>query len=130
MPAGAPRKYTDEDISNWAKHVVEWAQREDSLAILGWRAESGINYERVSKWRQTHPEFREAYDRAKEIIGYRREYGGLNGELNPQMVEKRGWMYDQEVLAHKKEMAQLEKQDTKVEVVGLRGGMDKEDKAK
>ncbi len=93
---GPPKKWTDEAIEKEAKALLDWAKKEDSLVLATFYGARGISYQRADEFEQKNAMFAEAKQLAKTIIGARREYGALTGNLDSTMVRASMANYDPE----------------------------------
>lgn len=91
MPNGRPREY---DLKKVAKDLIEWAQKDDSWNLCGFSADFLIPAATVLRWKDEDPDFREAFDIAKNILGKRRERDLSRGKLHVKAYDLNATCYD------------------------------------
>lgn len=79
-----------------AVEIIEWAQKPTSIKIWDFAVEKGFNITSLRAAAVHYPEFNEAVEQAKYIIGSRREKLALQGELHPGIVQRTMGMYDKD----------------------------------
>jgi len=101
-------------IEKLASQVVEWAYNDEEALILDyfWIGK-GIPTTSIVRWRKKHPELNEAFLLAKNIIGMRREVGGLTRKLDGNMVSKTAANYSVEWKELEEWRSNLNKKDEK-----------------
>ncbi len=88
---------TPASLEKIGQELIEWALHDTrALKITQFFHERGIGSTTIKKWRDKHPSFDETYVYAKEVIGNRREMGGLQGEYDSGMVRSSMPIYDDE----------------------------------
>lgn len=102
--AGRPKKYDDAFFEEEIKNLIEWGEKEDSLVIMGWRADRAWTWAQIKDFCDMSEKFSEAYESVKAKIGRRREEMGLEGKAHAGLVIKNLWQYDAEHKAYEKEM--------------------------
>lgn len=61
MPAGRPTKYKPE----YCERMIELAS--EGKLPMDWCIEFDVTYQSIHDWRKKHPEFAEAYEKAKQL---------------------------------------------------------------
>lgn len=79
-----------------AVEIIEWAKRPDAIKVWDFAIEKGFNITSLRAAAVHYPEFNEAVEQAKYIIGSRREKLALQGELHPGIVQRTMGMYDKD----------------------------------
>jgi hypothetical protein len=87
---------TQEHIDNLCKEFIEYAESPDSLTLGGFSASKRKTYTWAIETARDYPQFKEAYEIARNIIGNRRETLGLKKILSEKIVEKTMPMYNSE----------------------------------
>jgi len=110
---GAPTKYTEEVMEKYARDILEWAKKEDSLILRQWLGDNGFDYAWLWEMCEKFPMFSKAYENARVIIGSRRELMCMHGKLNSTIVSKTMHNYDRELLKTERELKKIEKDNEK-----------------
>lgn len=104
--------YTEGYVLERAQQLVKWATEDESaLKVSSYLHKIGINWDTHLKWCEKYPQWKASYNKARHIIGDRREIGGLVGKYNGMLVEKTMPMYDPEYANETERRAALTKQD-------------------
>jgi hypothetical protein len=106
--------FTDATADRWAKELVEWAKKPDSLKFSDWFLENDIHMSNGLLLCDIYPALKNAAEQAKMIIGNRREKGGIKNELNSAMVSFSMPMYDPEWKARVEWDAKIKKDAAQV----------------
>lgn len=106
MVAGRPREHDREQI---AEDLIVWAQKEDSYNLNGFCGEQLISPSKITDWARECKEFRGAYEKAKAILGARRERGLVNGTLHVKAYDLNASVYDHFLKTDKREQLEYEK---------------------
>lgn len=84
-------------VQKMGTELVQWAMNDKKAYKLSqFFAEKGINRSTIHRWMDKHPDFKDAYEHAKEIIGNRREVGALERKLDATIVKATMHRYDPE----------------------------------
>lgn len=86
-----------------ANEVIKWARKDDSLCMTSFYDKMGLTSSRVHKWAKDCEYLAEALIHARELIGARRELGGLTGKFNPAMVLAYAPLYCEDLRNWKRE---------------------------
>ena len=76
--------------------LLEWAQQDSSLEIGDFAIEMKMRRTTLYEWAQKYPDFKEAYDFAKLMIGVRRRKGALTRKFDKDVVHRDEHVYDPE----------------------------------
>ena len=124
--SGRPLKYTDQDLEHMAKDLLEWAKLPTSRIYRQWLADRGIVPTMCADLKARSKAFSDAVDRAKYLVGVRREELSMNGEINDGMVRTTAPIYDPDLrewlLEQKKND---ESKPTVINITNARGSMKK-----
>jgi len=96
MGVGRPEMWTEEKLEEIAAHVLEYANKPDSMHIIGWRAECHFTRSQIMHFCGKSKHFSDAYDLAKAIIGARRAGLALSGDISERIYLKEQWNYDED----------------------------------
>lgn len=90
---GRPREH---DYIALAEDLLKWSLREDALSIYGWTDDKTFSATELVAFAEREPYFAEAYKKAKERVGLRRERGVCSKEqyMNYGCWARSAWMYD------------------------------------
>ena len=109
---GRPRRF---DLKKEAKALVEWANKKDSLVLRLFAAIRGYaDQAKLHEYCEMEPEFRQAYNQAKMIIGARREQLLLSGKGHYAPFQRYAALYDPDLKQHEKELKQQENSDKQI----------------
>lgn len=99
MPAGRPREH---DRAKIAQDLIEWAKRQDSINFNKFAAyyEPIFPVSKLRLWSAEDPEFRTAYECAKNFLAFRREEWLNQDKLHVKAFDLNATVYD---LQHKEE---------------------------
>ena len=99
MPAGRPREHNREQI---AKDLIEWAKLDSSINFNKFAAyyEPIFPVSKLRFWAAEDPEFRTAYECAKNFLAFRREEWLNQNKLHVKAFDLNATVYD---LQHKEE---------------------------
>jgi hypothetical protein len=97
----------DHEIEWIADRVIEWAEDEESVTLLGFCAANGISQSSLYDWEKRNHRMRQAISTAKSIVGARREKMALQNKFNAGIVNRTMGVYDDRVHAYDKEMRML-----------------------
>jgi hypothetical protein len=95
---GRPKIYTKEEIEQQAQQLLEWAESDSALILREFAAIQGYSRQRLKDFCDNSDIFSDAYSRAKNIIGCRREMLALD-----KMIPRYGTYYDEELQEHENE---------------------------
>jgi len=117
--SGRPRRF---NLEEEAKALVEWAQTKDALVLRVFAALRDYpSQEKMHEYCAMSDVYREAYNKAKVLIGARREQLLINGKGHPAPFNRYAALYDSELKQHEKELKADEKNlstgPLKVEVI-------------
>lgn len=76
--------------------LLEWAAQETSLEITEFALEMKMRRQTLNDWAAKYPDFKEAYDFAKLMIGVRRRKGALTRKFDKDVVHRDEHVYDPE----------------------------------
>lgn len=96
------------------QEFIKWAEKKGIKVSQFWK-KKGISRQTLSLWRKRHPEFDELYIYGKELIGDRREEGGMYKKYSEKMVMYRMHDYDSEWAASDQHHAKLRKEEDKTQ---------------
>ena len=88
-----------------ASLLLEWLDNQDPVTAESFYLSRKISTSTFERWLQRCPELQEAWDIAVEVIGARRELGGLMGKLNPGLVRATMARYNKKYYELQKEMS-------------------------
>ncbi len=88
---GRPREY---DLKLVAKDLLEWASKDDSINLNKFCAYNDIVPATMLRWKDEDSDFREAYNKAKAFIGFRREEQLSKGKLHVKAYDLNATVYD------------------------------------
>jgi hypothetical protein len=97
---------SDQQLDMIAHDLLLWAEQDDSITFGGFIEVSGLVNARLYEYAKRHHGLADAIVVARQIIGDRREKRGLENKYNSAIVLGTMPLYDPEVRAYKKEMAQ------------------------
>lgn len=83
------------DLVALAAQMREWADREDSMNLLGFTGVSKVVPSLILKYSKENEDFRVAYEEVKAIVGERRERKLSSGELHVKAYDLNSKVYDQ-----------------------------------
>ena len=120
---GAKKFWTEEKVQIEADFLIETARDSDVLSLLEIYSMRDYGYKQVSEWDKEYEFFRKSKEKAKQIIGARREKGALLGELNQHIVSKSMGLYDPDFKSHEIDMKKstLEEVAQALIINGVRG---------
>jgi hypothetical protein len=85
-------------LKSFAYDLLDWAKNDPkALQLRSFWVYEGISSSTVALWAKKYPWLAEILTIAKEMIGCRREKGGINNTLNSQMVILTMPLYDPEI---------------------------------
>lgn len=102
--AGRPETWTEDEVCSLAGKLLEWVDKEDSVCMRGFTSENRITYETISWLSGRFAEFAEIYRIARETIANRMAQK-LGKQVHPAHYNRYQSVYDPELKAHEKEMA-------------------------
>ena len=108
---GRPIKYDEAFCEALADRLLEFADDEDSISLMGFSAKNGFTYKDWARFGERSEKFCLAYKKAKATIGYRRELGAATGKYTPKMLGLNAWQYDPEVRERENELKMKEKEN-------------------
>jgi hypothetical protein len=111
MAAGRPREY---DLKKVANDLIEWAKKDDSINLNKFCAHNDIVPSTMLRWKDEDKEFREAYDKTKSYIAFRREEQLSKGKLHVKAYDLNATVYDAFSRDEKMYMAKYEADVKKV----------------
>lgn len=91
MPGGRPKEYDRLDV---AKKMLEWAKDPESMNMNGFSVHVMIPATTILRWKDEDPQFREAYELTRQILGNRREKALSKGELHVKAYDLNAKVYD------------------------------------
>lgn len=97
MPKGIPIK--EEWVESKAIEFLRVAEDPDTLGLIMCIAKTGFHQRQFYELKERFPVLENAFQRARTIIGARREYLALKGRINPMMVIRMAGFYDDEYRA-------------------------------
>lgn len=108
MPAGRPREHDRDKI---AQDLIEWAKKPDSINFNKFAAyyEPIFPVSKLRLWAAEDPEFRTAYECAKNFLAFRREEWLNQDKLHVKAFDLNATVYD---LQHKEEKMEMAKFDS------------------
>ena len=74
--------------------LLEWASQESSIEIEDFAFEMKLRTATLWDWAQKYPEFKDAYDYAKRMIGARRRKGALTKKFDKDVVHRDEHIYN------------------------------------
>jgi len=92
--SGRPLLYTDEELEQMAKELIEWAKTSEAKIYRKWLAERGIYPSVCKDLRERSKVFSNAIDYAKYLIGCRREELAIEGIMPEGIWSKTNAVYD------------------------------------
>lgn len=109
---GRPPKY---DLDEEAKLLNEWAEKEDSLILRAFAAlRNYSSQDKMQDYAVINENFRRALNRAKILIGTRREELALKNKVNFQVFNRYASLYDKELFDHEKEIKKQEQSGAQI----------------
>lgn len=130
--SGRPPKF---DLDEEAKALLEWAQDEESLVLREFAAIRNYSaQEKLNEYAERSDVFREAYNKARVLIGSRREKLIIKGKGHPAAFQRYAALYDRELKQHEKELRESENNihsgSIKIEIVDYTNTKQKDDTRK
>lgn len=98
-----PYIWTEERAVQMAIDILQYADDDDSLTLIGFYGKQGISYDDVDAL-DRFPVWLQAKRIAKLKIGARREEGALRGELDSSIVRASMATYDRDQYEHQRAM--------------------------
>jgi hypothetical protein len=83
-------------LERFTTELIAWAQTPEATKLSLFLKMKGATYEDVETWCDRWPEFKKTLQFVKEMIGDRREDGGLRGLFSERMVIMSMPLYDRE----------------------------------
>lgn len=124
--SGRPEIYSEADLEQMAKDLIEWAKLPTSRIYRKWLAEKGIYPSRCTELKARSKVFADAIEYAKYLVGTRREELSMEGEISDGLVRQTAPCYDPDL---REWLLELKKNETAapsvVNVYGTRGSMKK-----
>jgi|ERR1700733_6916288 hypothetical protein len=96
---------TNAELEYISELLIEWLDNQDCLTAKSFYLSKKVSSSTFYDWLKRCPQLKEAWDIAIEVIGDRREVGGLMGKLNPGLVERTMPLYDKSYYELRKEMS-------------------------
>ena len=119
------QKYTEKDIDNLCKTVIEFAQQDGTVHFVEWTLKQGVKaYSWINKMAENYPKFAEAYKMAKELMANKLVKSSIyghptNNKFNPTYAMEWKSVYSQEWKDYLKWKADIQKEQvTKEESKG------------
>lgn len=103
--------FTEEFIDDMCEKFLRIANQELTLGLLQCIAAVGISQRHFYELREKWPQIDEAFEKARTIIGARREFLALKGRINPLMVIRMAGFYDDEYRKIQQEARQTGEDD-------------------
>lgn len=101
---GAPTQWTEERINNVILDLIEWAEKDDSICLAGFRADYYLSKRQMQVLRDKSPLFACSYELAQLKVAER--LAKMTGKTVHQAVfNKYQTAYDSELMAHEIEMS-------------------------
>lgn len=97
MVMGRPQKY---DRIKEAEDLIKWAKLPDSLNLIKFTLEKEYTYEMMLQWVRDDVDFSQAYEKARELLSFRREEAVNKGKFNPRIYDRWATIYDKQLDAH------------------------------
>jgi hypothetical protein len=95
---------SDKELDWIAGKLIEWAEDENSVTLLGFCAKMAIPQSSLYAWEEKNPKIKRAMSLAKSMVGARREKLALENKFNAAIVNRTLGVYDDRVRAYDKEM--------------------------
>ena len=96
---------TDRELDQLAEELLNEVDSSEMLKITSFLTSRRISTSDYYSWLKRSERLRKAHNIALNIIGLRREVGGLNGDYNPTIVLRTLGYYDESYKAHFEEEA-------------------------
>lgn len=117
--SGRPNRF---DLQEEAKLLSEWAEKDSTLVLREFAALRNYSAQsKLNEYADQCNEFREAFNKAKILIGARREKLLMKGIGNATPFNRYAALYDPELKAHDIEMKQKEAEQLKPLQIIVRG---------
>jgi hypothetical protein len=97
---------TDQELDLLTSDLLLWAEQDDSITFGGFIEVSGLYNARLYEYAKRHQGLADAIIVARQLVGNRREKRGLENKYNSAIVLGTMPLYDPEIRAYKKELAQ------------------------
>jgi hypothetical protein len=79
---------SDAYLEKFAIDMLNWAKTSNALVFGNYFHDCGVSYATFRRWKERSPKLAEVYEHVCEIIGARREEGGLKRKYDSSMVMK------------------------------------------
>ncbi len=97
------------DLDEEAKALEEWANRDDTLILRSFVAlRNYTDQSKMHEYARANENFRQAFNKARILIGARREELALKNKASFQVFNRYASLYDYELRDHEKEMKNSE----------------------
>lgn len=95
------------NLDEEAKALEEWAAKEDTLILRSFVAlRNYCDQSKMHEYAKANENFRQAFNKARILIGVRREELALKNKVSFQVFNRYAALYDHELRDHEKEIRQ------------------------
>ena len=108
---------TDQELDLLTSDLLLWAEQEDSITFGGFIEISGLVNARLYEYAKRHQPLADAITVARQIVGIRREKRGLENKYNASIVMATMPLYDPEIRAYRKELAQKDSEHGGAQII-------------
>lgn len=124
---GRPQLYDRVDIFN---QLEKWLKKDDSINLLGFCVFIGISSKRLSEWALDDKDLSERLQKAKDVLGEKREKKLSDGTLHGKAYDLNASTYDYFLKQAKRDQMKFESELKKQEIKETLNASDIVEKAK
>jgi len=112
VPQGRPG-YTKEAMENLCEECRQYAEKDTSLTIEGFALSKRLVPSWANNLAEDYPEFKQAYEYCRFMVGKRREEGALKKSMSETLVVRTMPLYNKEFKDYMYTMAKLNSESEK-----------------